>query len=581
MFLKIFLFINLLFLINPTFAQTGATGTNGSDMAGLGYINYSAAFGGDQLIASPGNVTIGSSGNVDIYGALQIDNGATLTLLSGAVLNIYGNLRNNGLLAISSGATINYYGLTWTNGTSSQVTNNDIVTGSPGNAVNFITPQPTVPSSWLVATANLSAYSGATQMQNLEGGDIPMHVVLHVKNSSNINLNKSNTSLSGQLSFDVASGHVIVNSLQFTFTETGTHTGAAADRYIQTNLPAGLVNKLGLSNGNSFLLPIGYMLPTDYTPININITSGSTDNYHVNVTDFAASPPDESNVYPNVQRTWLVYSDASAASATLNFVHYLSLETPTYSHLLSTVFQLNNGGNWRPKPYCGSEISGAYGLAPDYYAQKIESVELPTCALCSNSLNGTYFTKSLCQDIILAATLGKFSASVMADKCDVLISWETLNEEGLKTFVIERSANANEWSTLAKMSPAGNAVTGNSYKYVDNSLSYHHAYYRLKMIDANGNSSYSNIVEVKSDCRSVPLTIYPNPSHSTAMVLYNTDMAHTSVRVYNSQGKIVPVTATQIDRGWLLNMGILPGGIYMIALIQNGKHVVSGKLIKY
>lgn len=563
-------------------AQSNATGTTGGNTGYSGYINFTAAIGEDQQVSNNTTLTIGSSGNVDIYGAVQVDVGSTLQLLTGAVLNVYGNMIINGTLAIASGATLNYYGQYWINGSNAQITNNGVLTGTPGNAVNFITPQLTVPTSFTSNTPALTAYSGATQTQNIDGSNVAMDIVLHVQNNKNINLINSITSISGQLSFDVANGYVVTNGNQFLFTSTGTHTGASTDRYIQTNTSAGEVIKQGLSPGNSFTFPVGFNSPSDYTPAVVNPTTGAIDNYHVNVNNFATSLPNENLLaaLPNVQRTWSVYSELNTSgttSATLSFLHYVALEQNAYNHNLSSIFQTNNAGNWRSKGYaCSSETTSTVG-ATTYYSQNMPSVELPTCANCSTTLNGTYFTKSACTSIILAMQLLSFEAET--DGCNVKLRWTTAGA-GNGHYVIEESVDGTHYVSVGEVKD-DNASTSGNFSYNLYALSKGDYFFRLKMFDADGTYTYSNVKRVRTVCDDLPVKLYPNPVHDVVNMLLPSAYRNASVVVYNSNGQTVGLNSVVNNNIRKLNVSKLPAGMYVIKIFNSGNLIQTTKLIKY
>jgi len=494
-------------------------------------------------------------------------------------LNLYGDITVNGTLAVSTGATINYYGKNWVNGNTAQVTNNGTLTGTPGNAVNFITPQPSVPASWLTARAALSSYSGATQTQNIDGNDIPMNIVMHVQNTSNINLVNTNTRISGQLSFDVANGYVVTNTNEFVFTNIASWIGASTDRYIQTNANTGRVRKIGIANGGSFLFPVGYAIPNSYTPANLLVTTGATDNYHVNVNDFATSPTNEFLVTPNVARTWQVYSDLNTAgntSVSLSFVHYSSLQTAGYNTSNSAVFFATDIGNWRSKS-CAAEVAAPYGLPSNYYSQTIASVELPTCATCATQANGVYYTKSNCTAIILPVKLGTFTASL--NNCAVELKWNTLSEVNSKSFTVERMDQTYKWITIADVTASGR-MNGSGYTYTDYTTQAGELFYRLKMTDADGTFTYSNTLQINRWCGNAAVQVYPNPAKDQVYVSVPEALHNSSVTLYNNTGKRLVTAVQRNGTVWRLNLSTLPAGVYLLQITDAGKLIRTEKIIK-
>lgn len=77
----------------------------------------------------------------------------------------------------------------------------------------------------------------------------------------------------------------------------------------------------------------------------------------------------------------------------------------------------------------------------------------------------------------------------------VLLEWKTGYEDNLRLFEVERSAsNLNNFITVGTV----NAIGNNSYYYYRNELGMGASiyYYRLKLVDTNGNFTYSSTISV-------------------------------------------------------------------------------------
>src|SRR5690554_826306 len=78
----------------------------------------------------------------------------------------------------------------------------------------------------------------------------------------------------------------------------------------------------------------------------------------------------------------------------------------------------------------------------------------------------------------------------------------------------------------------------------------------------------------------VRFSVYPNPSSDQVYIEpINQWLDHLQIKIYNLQGKEVSVTATQMARGYELDISHLSAGVYVMK-IDTGEAVVSYKLVK-
>lgn len=157
------------------------------------------------------------------------------------------------------------------------------------------------------------------------------------------------------------------------------------------------------------------------------------------------------------------------------------------------------------------------------------------------------------------------------------LQWSTSTELSSKLFEVQRSTDGINFTVLSVLNSAGNSNSIKSYQFNDNTanITAIHYYYRLKMVDINGNFKYSDIVLIKTS-RVVDVTLYPNPSQDK-VILNITDKAllKTTVSLSDINGKllqnvVINQTATTI------NISNYSTGIYILRFI-NGQSV---KLIK-
>ncbi len=156
-----------------------------------------------------------------------------------------------------------------------------------------------------------------------------------------------------------------------------------------------------------------------------------------------------------------------------------------------------------------------------------------------------------------------------------LLSWTVANEVNVKSFDIERSVDGLAYSLVASISSAGIG----SYSYTDNNSLEGVVYYRLKVVDYNGSSSYSNVAVVNTKA-SLSLSVYPNPVGSSTVVSHNIAAKGATLTITSIEGKILSTyLLKQGSTKTFLDYSRLAKGIYMLTLENNGNKTMI-KIVK-
>jgi hypothetical protein len=172
----------------------------------------------------------------------------------------------------------------------------------------------------------------------------------------------------------------------------------------------------------------------------------------------------------------------------------------------------------------------------------------------------------------LPVELTSFTASVSNNA--VNLRWSTATEVNNTGFDIERSADKSGWTKVGFVSGNGNSNSVRNYSYADNSLTKSGKYYyRLKQVDVNGSSLYSNTAEGDFVAPSVFSLNqnYPNPFNPSTVIAYSIPKAsNVKLSVYNAIGQVVDV----LENGYKeagnytisFNASALSSGIYFYKL---------------
>lgn len=184
----------------------------------------------------------------------------------------------------------------------------------------------------------------------------------------------------------------------------------------------------------------------------------------------------------------------------------------------------------------------------------------------------------------LPVSLINFSASYRIGT--ITLTWETENETNFSHYEVERkSASASDYSSIASKTALGN--TGRSaYQHSDNvtSLTDDVIYYRLKMVDIDGNYKYSNVLMVRKEKKMISgIIINPNPVLSGDAVTLRFEATASSMvtlRIVDMAGRQVLQQQNRVNEGansiQVNSLGKLQPGIYIIQM-SNGEELSAIK----
>jgi hypothetical protein len=180
----------------------------------------------------------------------------------------------------------------------------------------------------------------------------------------------------------------------------------------------------------------------------------------------------------------------------------------------------------------GSVLNGAIANKIKPLVSGTYSVSGTTSSGCTLTSSGLAFTVA-----ILPLNFTNLSASQTATT-QVQVNWQTANEINVLQFVIERSNNGNSFSKIGTVT----AIGSGSYSFVDNNIGNAgpQLYYRIKAVDKDGSTSYSQVVSVQLGTSNVRFSVYPNPVKDQLQIQIQSLAKHTaSLKMMDVQGKVV------------------------------------------
>lgn len=195
-------------------------------------------------------------------------------------------------------------------------------------------------------------------------------------------------------------------------------------------------------------------------------------------------------------------------------------------------------------------------------------------------------SKNSMQVSILAVTPVSF-VGLKASKAPgnkVQLSWKTASEQNNDYFEVQRSADgANFSSVLGKVPGRGNSNELVQYGFTDIQPLLKWNFYRIRQVDRDGRSAFSNIVSLQFAKPGAVMQIYPNPVQNQ-LVLEFSSSTNQKVRVSIFDNKGAEVKRMDLNAAVGLNrspfdVSSLSNGIYLIKTTIDG-NILTDKFVK-
>lgn len=163
------------------------------------------------------------------------------------------------------------------------------------------------------------------------------------------------------------------------------------------------------------------------------------------------------------------------------------------------------------------------------------------------------------------------------------LSWRTATEINASHYLIERSADGINFLSIGSVKATGNSAIETAYQFVDVSPFATFNYYRLKMVDEDGKSTYSAVIKLYSNS-STKVIASPNPFDHVINIQTTVEVSGDAyIRLFDQYGRIVYNTIRSVVKGTnaiqLNNLPLLPAGNYILEL-RSGQLKSSQLLLK-
>lgn len=366
--------------------------------------------------------------------------------------------------------------------------------------------------------------------------------------------------IGNNFNFDINDGDVLLNGNDFITSGTGNLSGYSANRMVVTgNSITGHLVRLNGGNNSATYFPVG-IAEGDYTPAGIQ---GAND-YHVSVTDYAASGATINVPQEGMDRAWHIYG---GSATTLELQHNTATNGSQYTDAAAFITRYQGSGEWST----GTPEQTGTG-------QHSNSGTTAAGIPAIGTDDGVWLTKTSDAMTPLPVKLISFDVFKMGNVAELI--WATASEQNNKGFDIERSIDGHSWSKIGfvnSLAGNGNSDARLDYKFVDNVPAKNQNYYRLKQVDIDGNHEYSRVRTVWFN-EANKITVYPNPVRGNLVITGLKGL--TDIRLLNAQGQTVKIIPANAATTTLVDMSGLASGIYIIRTMDDTGKSTSYKIIK-
>lgn len=374
-----------------------------------------------------------------------------------------------------------------------------------------------------------------------------------------------NSSINGAITL---TGRLILNNGYLTTTSTNSlklATTATVSGGSNTSFVEGPVTG-ATAAATAKLLPVGKA--GMYKPVTITPTTADASEYTAEY--FAATPPSapldsrvsaiQSNEYWMVDRT----SGTAPASVTLNYnstgATWSNGTSPSTSDVITIVHLRNATNTWTPEN--GSTIPGSTG----------------TATLTSGAVTTfSPFTFGYGPSSVLPVTITSFTGikTITGNQ----LSWTAANETNFSQYIVERSTDGTgNFKVIATL----NASNAGKYTLNDAATTGYN-YYRLKLVDRDGKSTYSKTILIINQAKGFEVTnVYPTITNGTVLLeSYAATPVKATIKLVNQNGQTVYIGSVVLNQATITNVSLnqFAKGNYLLQIATEG-YSKTVKLIK-
>lgn len=169
----------------------------------------------------------------------------------------------------------------------------------------------------------------------------------------------------------------------------------------------------------------------------------------------------------------------------------------------------------------------------------------------------------------------------------IRIAWSNLTELNITEYVVERSANGQQFTAINMQNALRNDGGKASYSQIDASPILGVSYYRISAVEVDGKKFYSIIVRVDTrQSNTTDINLYPNPVRDGQFVMQIPELnaGKYNLQVFNAVGQQVITQTIEHLGGFAIRSVQLPtgqtSGVYTVVLVGENAKMTKAFLVQ-
>jgi hypothetical protein len=156
------------------------------------------------------------------------------------------------------------------------------------------------------------------------------------------------------------------------------------------------------------------------------------------------------------------------------------------------------------------------------------------------------------------------------DNNTVQLDWKVAEQDQIDAYIVEHSANGKQFNEIGKV--FANSLSESQYSFTDEvPRKGQYAYYRLRVMEMEGQKSYSRIVAIKLPA-SQHMTVYPVPAKTHVWVNWKGSSGNTA-ELINITGRVLKTIARLEDTQHVDISGLTPG-VYILKMADGSTNKI-------
>jgi hypothetical protein len=163
-----------------------------------------------------------------------------------------------------------------------------------------------------------------------------------------------------------------------------------------------------------------------------------------------------------------------------------------------------------------------------------------------------------------------------------VLTWVTAFEHNSDYFEVQRAGGDKVFSKIATVESAGNSQSHQRYDYIDESPHADVSYYRLRMMDRDGSSSFSPIRSVAFDGEHLKVRLWPNPAQAELNIEVQGGTAGPGkLSIIDSEGRVIMEQSYHFNlQKSTVDLSRIGPGLYTV-ILQSAHNYSTQKLVVF